>query len=272
MILDLFIYIIQFYINQNTFLPGFIIRKERLKLIPIEGMDLSVRSYNCLKRAGVTCLGDLMEMNLYKLLHTRNLGRKSAKEVLLKMREHGVTLSDLDDDFDVNDLSNLEIIRDKENELLNINTKFNKKDLNGYNDEWIDIKLADKKLDIQSTDSKLIFEFIFTYKGVCGNILTDFDFYITTNSGLKIKSIGYSNDVGEIPNKLDIWYDCKEHVIKIVPIFFVENQQIIEDGVKLTVVFKDVKQSYLVRKTFTVENNEWSKEELFAIQLHKLII
>ena len=31
MILDLFIYIIQFYINQNTFLPGFIIRKERRK-------------------------------------------------------------------------------------------------------------------------------------------------------------------------------------------------------------------------------------------------
>lgn len=247
-------------------------KKERLKLMSIEEMDLSIRTYNCLKRRGITCLGDLMEMNLYKLLHIRNLGRRSAKEVLLKMREYGVTLSDLDDDFDINDLSNLEVISDKEIELPNFNTKFNKKDLNGYDDDWIDIKLVNKKLDIQSTNSKVIFEFIFTYKGLCGNILTDFEFYITTNTELKIKSNSYSKDVGDIPNKLDIWYDCKEHVIKIAPIFFIENQQIIEDGLKLTAVFKDVKQSYLIRKTFTLENSEWSKEELFAIQLHKFLI
>lgn len=148
-------------------------KKERLKLMSIEEMDLSIRTYNCLKRRGITCLGDLMEMNLYKLLHIRNLGRRSAKEVLLKMREYGVTLSDLDDDFDINDLSNLEVISDKEIELPNFNTKFNKKDLNGYDDDWIDIKLVNKKLDIQSTNSKVIFEFIFTYKGLCGNIFVE---------------------------------------------------------------------------------------------------
>lgn len=48
---------------------------------PIEDLELSVRSYNCLKRAGVTTLGQLRSMSDEELMKVRNLGRKSMEEV-----------------------------------------------------------------------------------------------------------------------------------------------------------------------------------------------
>ena len=61
MILDLFIYIIQFYINQNTFLPGFIIRKEhvivRTPLIPT--MTASFENISSISRFLVSCYEDV---------------------------------------------------------------------------------------------------------------------------------------------------------------------------------------------------------------------
>ena len=51
MILDLFIYIIQFYINQNTFLPGFIIRKKNRKAYTVPGMISELENIECTRNS-----------------------------------------------------------------------------------------------------------------------------------------------------------------------------------------------------------------------------
>lgn len=69
----------------------------------IEELDLSVRSYNCLKRAGINTVGDLIQKNEEEMMRVRNLGRKSLKEVLQKLRERGLELRhsyDSDDSYD----------------------------------------------------------------------------------------------------------------------------------------------------------------------------
>lgn len=55
----------------------------------IENMDLSVRSYNCLKRAGIDTLQQLAKLSYEDLTHVRNLGRKSTEEIIEKLREYG---------------------------------------------------------------------------------------------------------------------------------------------------------------------------------------
>jgi len=58
--------------------------------MPIEHLDLSVRSYNCLRRIGKNTVGDVAEMTVNELSKVRNLGRKSMEEVMQKLRELGV--------------------------------------------------------------------------------------------------------------------------------------------------------------------------------------
>ena len=62
----------------------------------IDDLDFSVRAYNCLKRAGVNTLGDLTEKSELEMMKIRNLGKKSLKEVLDKVRELGLILRDDD--------------------------------------------------------------------------------------------------------------------------------------------------------------------------------
>lgn len=57
------------------------------KEIALDEMELSVRTYNCLKRAGIRNAWDLMNMSMSELKQVRNLGRKSLGEVLSKMQE-----------------------------------------------------------------------------------------------------------------------------------------------------------------------------------------
>jgi DNA-directed RNA polymerase subunit alpha len=59
---------------------------------PIEDMDLTVRSYNCLKREGVTTLGELVQKSEDDLLEIRNFGQKSIDEVKAKLEEMGLGL------------------------------------------------------------------------------------------------------------------------------------------------------------------------------------
>lgn len=61
--------------------------------IPLEDMDFSVRSYNCLKRAGVKSITDIAKMDFNQLIRVRNLGRKSMDEIIMKMREYGYDTS-----------------------------------------------------------------------------------------------------------------------------------------------------------------------------------
>jgi DNA-directed RNA polymerase subunit alpha len=59
---------------------------------PIEELDLTVRSYNCLKREGITSVGELMEKSEDDLLEIRNFGQKSIDEVKAKLEELGLGL------------------------------------------------------------------------------------------------------------------------------------------------------------------------------------
>jgi DNA-directed RNA polymerase subunit alpha len=63
-------------------------------LLPIEDMDLSVRSYNCLKREGVATVGELVQKTEQDLLDIRNFGSKSIDEVKQKLAEMGLSLAD----------------------------------------------------------------------------------------------------------------------------------------------------------------------------------
>ena len=58
---------------------------------PIEDLDLSVRSYNCLKRWGINTLKDLTSMTRDDMMKVRNLGKKSLKEIESKLKEIGLT-------------------------------------------------------------------------------------------------------------------------------------------------------------------------------------
>lgn len=63
----------------------------------IEDMDLSVRSYNCLKRANIHTVEDLIKKTEDDMLKVRNLGRKSLDEVILKLENYGLSLKEKED-------------------------------------------------------------------------------------------------------------------------------------------------------------------------------
>ena len=60
----------------------------------IEYLDLSVRSYNCLKRAGINTVAELTQKTEYDMMKVRNLGRKSMEEVKKKLNELGLFLAE----------------------------------------------------------------------------------------------------------------------------------------------------------------------------------
>ena len=62
----------------------------------IDDLDFSVRAYNCLKRAGVNTLGDLTEKTELEMMKIRNLGKKSLKEVIDKIKDMGLKFRDED--------------------------------------------------------------------------------------------------------------------------------------------------------------------------------
>ena len=67
---------------------------ERLTKIPIDDMEFSVRTYNCLKRAGIHTAGQLQELNEEDLREIRNLGEKSILEIQEKLEELEVQVTD----------------------------------------------------------------------------------------------------------------------------------------------------------------------------------
>ena len=62
--------------------------------IPIEDLDLSVRSYNCLKREGINNVSELVALSEHQLMNIRNFGQKSVDEVRDKLIEMGLSLKD----------------------------------------------------------------------------------------------------------------------------------------------------------------------------------
>ena len=67
-------------------------KKEKKLEMTIEELDLSVRSYNCLKRAGINTLQELTDMTESDMMRVRNLGRKSLEEVKNKLTDLGLSL------------------------------------------------------------------------------------------------------------------------------------------------------------------------------------
>ena len=58
--------------------------------MPIEQLDLSQRTYNCLKRSQITKVGQVMQMSEDELLSLRNFGQKSLEELRERLRQHGL--------------------------------------------------------------------------------------------------------------------------------------------------------------------------------------
>ncbi|AWI10873.1 MULTISPECIES: DNA-directed RNA polymerase subunit alpha [Bacillaceae] len=67
-------------------------QKEKVLEMTIEELDLSVRSYNCLKRAGINTVQELANKTEEDMMKVRNLGRKSLEEVKAKLEELGLSL------------------------------------------------------------------------------------------------------------------------------------------------------------------------------------
>lgn len=65
-------------------------QKEKMLEMTIEELDLSVRSYNCLKRAGINTVQELTNKSEPEMIKVRNLGRKSLEEVKLKLHDLGL--------------------------------------------------------------------------------------------------------------------------------------------------------------------------------------
>lgn len=71
--------------------------KEKVLEMSIDELELSVRSYNCLKRAGINTVEELTNKTSEDMMKVRNLGRKSLEEVLAKLKELGLQLNASDE-------------------------------------------------------------------------------------------------------------------------------------------------------------------------------
>jgi DNA-directed RNA polymerase subunit alpha len=60
--------------------------------IPVESLNLSVRSFNCLKRAGISKVSELLDLTEDEIMKMRNFGRKSLDEIKQVLAERGLSL------------------------------------------------------------------------------------------------------------------------------------------------------------------------------------
>ena len=72
-------------------------KKEKVLEMTIEELDFSVRSYNCLKRAGINTVQELAQKSLDDMMKVRNLGKKSLEEVEKKLKDLGLGLRQSDE-------------------------------------------------------------------------------------------------------------------------------------------------------------------------------
>ena len=77
---------------ENTLVDKSNTEKEKVLDLTIDELDLSVRSFNCLKRAGINTVEDLINKSEEDMMKVRNLGRKSLEEVIAKLDSFGYTL------------------------------------------------------------------------------------------------------------------------------------------------------------------------------------
>src|SRR5206468_552743 len=77
--------------------------------LPIDDLDLTVRSYNCLKREGVHTVGELVARTESDLLDIRNFGQKSIDEVKIKLHQLGLSLKDSPATFDPSEVAGYDV-------------------------------------------------------------------------------------------------------------------------------------------------------------------
>jgi DNA-directed RNA polymerase subunit alpha len=93
--------------------------EEKLKDVletPVDELELSIRSNNCLKNANINTLGDLVQRTEDEMLETRNFGQKSLEEIREKLAEYGLSLGMTDIDYLVEDSDGSESEEEEEEE------------------------------------------------------------------------------------------------------------------------------------------------------------
>ena len=89
---NLFIELCNNFSNMNIFVMKEEEQQSKVLEMPIEEMDLSVRSYNCLKRANINTAEDLTKKTIGDMLKVKNLGQKSIEEIISKLESYGLHL------------------------------------------------------------------------------------------------------------------------------------------------------------------------------------
>jgi DNA-directed RNA polymerase subunit alpha len=95
--LNLFVDLSENAKSVDVMVESVIDEKEKVLEMNIDELELSVRSYNCLKRAGINTVDELINKTPEDMMKVRNLGRKSLDEVLAKLKELGLSLNSSDD-------------------------------------------------------------------------------------------------------------------------------------------------------------------------------
>lgn len=90
--INLFVELVEDMANTSILVSREEDKVHKLMVMSIEDMDLSVRSYNCLKRAGINTVEDLIKKTEDDMLKVKNLGRKSLDEVIHKLEGLGLSL------------------------------------------------------------------------------------------------------------------------------------------------------------------------------------
>jgi len=88
--LELFIDLSEIAKNMSIMSQKELSERDRMLEAPIEDLEFSVRSYNCLKRAGIHTVGDIVSKTEHDMMKVRNLGKKSLEEVLNKVKSLGL--------------------------------------------------------------------------------------------------------------------------------------------------------------------------------------
>ena len=95
--LSLFVNLTENVVHGVDFTPPEDEKKEKVLEMTIEELDLSVRAYNCLKRAGINTVAEMVQRNQEDMMKVRNLGKKSLEEVEQKLIAMGLSLRSSDD-------------------------------------------------------------------------------------------------------------------------------------------------------------------------------
>jgi DNA-directed RNA polymerase subunit alpha len=95
--IKMFVSLSQVGMNNSILVQPIEDQKQKILEKTIEELDLSVRSYNCLKRAGIHTVEDLTKKTEDDMLKVRNLGKKSLDEVIFKLESYGLKLKEKED-------------------------------------------------------------------------------------------------------------------------------------------------------------------------------